>query len=187
MQKTLVERVKCVLSQAKLPNSFWAEALNTIAYVINLSAVLALGGDAPNKVWFDKDVSYDHLKVFGCKACVHVSKDERLKLDVKTNQCIFICYGQDEFGYHFYNPIYKKFIRSRDVALFEDQTIEDIDKTEQLDSHADQSLVDVGPIPIINISYAQEGTQGNNPHNDQSVEYIIVSIDDVVVDDQATW
>ena len=102
-----------------------------------MSQIVALGGDVPNKVWFDKNVSYDHLKVFGCKACVHVSKDERLKLDVKTNQCIFICYGQDEFRYHFYNPIYKKFIRSRDVALFEDQTIEDIDKTEQLDSHAD--------------------------------------------------
>ena len=54
------------------------EALNTVAYVINLSPVVALGGDVPNKVWFDKDVSYDHLKVFGCKACVHVPKDERL-------------------------------------------------------------------------------------------------------------
>ena len=45
--------------------------------------------------------------------------------------------AQNEFGYHFYNPIYKKLIRSLDVVLFEDQTIEDIDKTEQLDSHAD--------------------------------------------------
>ena len=118
------------------------------------------------KVLFDKEVSYDHLKVFGCKSCVHVPKDERSKLEVKTKQCIFNCYGQDEFEYNFYNPIDKKLIRSRDVALFEDQTIEDIDMTEQLDSHVDQSLVDVDPIPIINISYAHEGTQGNNSDND---------------------
>ena len=83
MKKTLVEGVKCVLSQAKLPNSFWAEALNTVAYVINLSPVVALSGDVPNKVWFDKDVFYDHLNVFGCKACVHFPKNERSKLDVK--------------------------------------------------------------------------------------------------------
>ena len=90
-----------MLSEAKLPNSFWAETLNIFAYVINLSPVVALDGDVPNRVWFDKDVSYDHLKVFGCKACVHVPKDERSKLDVKTKQCIFIGYGQDEFGYIF--------------------------------------------------------------------------------------
>ena len=124
--------------------------------------------------------------MFGCEACMHVSKDERSKLDVKTKQCIFIGYGQDEFGYHFYNPIDKKLIKSRDVAFFEDQTIEDIEKIAQLDSHGDQSLVHVDRIPIINISYAHEGTQGNNPDNDQSVEHIIVSIDDVVVDNQPT-
>ena len=46
-----------MLSEAKLPNSFWAEALNTVAYVINLSPVVALGGDVTNEVWFDRDVS----------------------------------------------------------------------------------------------------------------------------------
>ena len=70
--------------------------------------------------------------------------------------------------------------------FFEDQTIEDIDKTEKLDSHTDESLVDVDPIPIINISYEHEGTQANNPYKDQSVEHIPVSIDDVLVDNQPT-
>ena len=93
MNRTLVERVRCVLSDAKLWNSFLAEALNVVAYVINLSPVVALDGDVPNRVWFDKDVFYDHLKVFGCKACVHVPKDEWSKLDVKTKQYIFIGYG----------------------------------------------------------------------------------------------
>ena len=37
MNKTLVGRGRCVLSEAKLPNSFWTEALNIVAYVINLS------------------------------------------------------------------------------------------------------------------------------------------------------
>ena len=46
-----------MLSEAKLPNSFWAEALNIVAYVINLSPVVALDGDVPKRVWFDKDVS----------------------------------------------------------------------------------------------------------------------------------
>ena len=73
-----------MLSEAKLPNSFWDEAHNTVAYVINLYLFVAVDGDVPNTVWFNKDVSYDHLKVFGSKASVHVPKDGRSKLDVKT-------------------------------------------------------------------------------------------------------
>ena len=99
-----------MLSDAKLSDSFWAEALNTAAYVINLSPAVALDGDVPDRVWTGKNVSYDHLRFFGCKAIVHVTKDERSKLDVKTKQCIFIGYGQDEFGYRFYDPVEKKLV-----------------------------------------------------------------------------
>ena len=117
---------------------------------------------------------------------MHVPKDERSKLDVKTKQCIFIGYGQDEFGYHFSGPIDKKLIRSRDIVFFEDQTIEDIDKTEKLDSHTDEILVDIDPILIIDTSSAHEGTQGNDQDNDESVKHIIVPTDDVVDYNQPT-
>ena len=64
---------------------------------------------------------------------------------LKLSSASSFCYGQDEFGYRFYDPIDKKLIRSRDVVFFEDQTIEYIDKTEKLDSHTDEILVDVDP------------------------------------------
>ena len=66
MNRTLMERVRCLLSEAKLPNSFWGEALLTAAHVINLTPVVALQSDVPNSVWYGKDVFYDHLRVFGC-------------------------------------------------------------------------------------------------------------------------
>ncbi|KAJ0020875.1 hypothetical protein Pint_32538 [Pistacia integerrima] len=61
-------------------------------------------------------------------AFVHIPKDERSKLDLKTRECIFLGYGNDEFGYRFYYLARQKLVRSRDVVFFEDQTIEDIDK-----------------------------------------------------------
>ena len=131
---TLMERVKCLLSEAKLPGSFWGEALYTAAHVINLSLVVVLQANVPNRVWYGKDVSYSHLRVFGCKAFVHVPKDERSKLDAKIRECIFIGYGHDEFSYRFYDPVEKKLVRSRDVIFVEDQTIEDIGKTEKSES-----------------------------------------------------
>ncbi|KAD3337006.1 hypothetical protein E3N88_32526 [Mikania micrantha] len=84
MNKTLVDRVRCLLSHAGLPNSFWGEALNTIVDVINLTPCVPLSFDVPDRVWICKDASYNHQRVLGCKNFVHVLKDERSKLDVKT-------------------------------------------------------------------------------------------------------
>ena len=117
MNRTLMDRVRCMLLESKLPQSFWGEALCVASYVINLTPTIALQGDVPENVWTGKNTSYDHLRVFGCKAYVHVPRDERSKLDAKARQCIFIGYGQDEFGYRLYDPVEKKVIRSRDVVL----------------------------------------------------------------------
>ena len=57
--------------------------------MINLSPVAPLEKDILERFWTRKDVSYSHLRVFGCKAFVHVPKDQRTKLDDKTISCFF--------------------------------------------------------------------------------------------------
>ena len=52
----------------------------------------------PGRVWTQKDVSYKHLRVFGCRAYVHIPKDERLKLDDKAKECIFLGYEHKELS-----------------------------------------------------------------------------------------
>jgi hypothetical protein len=74
---------------------------------------------------------------------VHIPKDERSKLDVKTRQCIFLGYGLDEFGYRLYDPVEKKLVRSRDVVFMEDQTIHDIEKTEKVVPQYSDGLIDL--------------------------------------------
>ena len=80
----------------------------TIVDLIKLSPSDALDGDIPKRVWTGKDISYEHLHVFGCKAFVHIPKDERAKLDANSKQCIFLGYAHDEYGYKFLDPIKKK-------------------------------------------------------------------------------
>ncbi|RDX69178.1 hypothetical protein CR513_51740, partial [Mucuna pruriens] len=128
INRTLIERVRCMFSKIRLPKHFWGETLYTAVHVINISLVVALNIKVSNKIWFDKDVKYNHLKVFNCKAFVDVPKDERFKLDMKTRQGIFIGYGHDEYGYRLYDLVEKKLVRNCDVQFMEDQTIEDIDK-----------------------------------------------------------
>ena len=120
MNKTLVEKVRCLLSQAQLPKSFYGKALSTVVHVLNLSPYVPLDFDVLDKVWSDKDVSYDHLRIFGCKAFMHIPKDEGSKLDAKTKQCVFLDYGQEKFGYRFYDIVEKKLVRNQDVVFMED-------------------------------------------------------------------
>ncbi|GJR68618.1 putative RNA-directed DNA polymerase [Tanacetum coccineum] len=119
MNRTLVKRVRCLLSYVGLPASFWGEALNTTVHVINLTPCVPLRFDVPDRVWSGKDVSYRHLRVFGCKAFVHIPKDERSKLDFK-----------------------------RDLVFEEDQTLKDVENAERetIPQHKDD-LIDLDPVP----------------------------------------
>ena len=99
MNRTIEESIRCMLSRSKLPKSFQGEAMKTSIDLINLSPLVSLKGDVPKRVWTKKDVSYDHLRVFGYRKFVHIPKDEKSKLDVKAKPCIFLGYGHEEFRY----------------------------------------------------------------------------------------
>ena len=84
-----------MLRMTNLPKSFWGEAVMTACYLINRSPSVPF--DVPERVWTGKYISYSHLKAFGCKAFVHVPKEQRSNLDSKSTPCIFV--GDAEFGY----------------------------------------------------------------------------------------
>ena len=136
MNRTIEERVRCMLSHSKLPNSFWGEAMRTSIDLIKLSLSVPLKGGVPESVWTKKDVLYDHLKVFGCRAIVHIPKDKRSKLDVKAKPCIFLGYGHEEFEYRLWNPISRKIAKNKDTVFPEYQLIDDGDKVEKSSSFA---------------------------------------------------
>ncbi|RDX90093.1 hypothetical protein CR513_28077, partial [Mucuna pruriens] len=178
--QALVERqsskkVKCIHSDngGEYYGPFDGEALYIVVHVINLNPVVALNTKVRDKIWFGKDVKYDHLGVFGCKAFVHVPKDERSKLDMKTRQYIFIGYGQDEYGYRLYDPIEKKLVRIRDVQFMEDQTIEDIDNVKKTTPEKDNSLSKIDPvrIPIHNLDTVENNVQNGEQHDYVDVFY----------------
>lgn len=75
---------------ANLLKPFLGEDLYIVCYMINRSPLVPLENDIIEEVWIGKDVSYSHLKVFGCKTFVHVPKEQRQKFDNKVIPCIFL-------------------------------------------------------------------------------------------------
>ena len=164
-----------MLSHSKLPKSFRGEAMRTSIDLINLSPSIPLKGDVPKRVWTRKDVSHDHLRVFGCRAFVHIPKDERSKLNVKVKPCIFLGYGHEEFGYMLWDQMIKKIVKSRDVVFLEDQLVDDGDKVEKASSFAEiQIRIDPVVPPIVHADHGGELREGNS---------VIENKDDPIVDD----
>ena len=108
--------------------------MRTSIDLVNLSPLVPLKGDIPERVWNGKDVSFDDLKVFGYRAFVHIPKDERSKLDVKAKPCIFLGHGYEEIRYRLWDPMSRKNVRSRDVVFLKDQFVDDGDKVEKASS-----------------------------------------------------
>ena len=99
--------------------------------MINRSPLAPLDFEIPEKVWTGGDISYSYLRVFGCKAFAHVPTEQRSKLDDKATPCIFVGYGDAEFGYRLWDPENKMVIRSRDVIFHKHQTLADCEKPAQ--------------------------------------------------------
>ena len=58
VNRSLLEKVRWLLSNAGLDKSFWAEAIVYASHLMNRST--AIGGKAPLKIW-SGTVSYTHL------------------------------------------------------------------------------------------------------------------------------
>ena len=72
VNKTLLERARCMLSNSGLNKSFWAEAVSTACYLVNRSPATAIDLKTPIEVWSGNPVDYTNMKVFGCPAYYHI-------------------------------------------------------------------------------------------------------------------
>jgi hypothetical protein len=116
MNRTLNEHARSMRLHAGLPKTFWVDAVSTAAYLVNRGPSVPLGHKLPEEVWSGKKVNLSHLKVFGCIWYVYIESDARSKLDAKSRKCYFIGYGDEAFGYRFWNDQNRKIIRSRNVT-----------------------------------------------------------------------
>lgn len=119
--RTVVEKGKCLLYDAKLGKRFWAEAASTAVYLKNRSIVSGVP-KTPYELWHGSKPNLSHIRLFGSKVMVHIPKEKRQKWDKKATQHILVGYGEDVKGYRLFNPTKNTIITSRDVIIFEGQT-----------------------------------------------------------------
>jgi transposase InsO family protein len=105
LNRTITETVRCLRLNAELPKIFWAEAVDMACYIINRSPRVALDGKVTEEVWTGQEVDYSFMRIFGCPAYVHISGEDRSKLDPKSKKCIFLGFKKGVKGYKLWDPV----------------------------------------------------------------------------------
>ena len=117
MNRTLLEKVRCMLSNAGLGKQFWTEAVMYASHLINRLPSAALNSKTPLEVWSEKPINdYDTLHVFGSTAYYHVKES---KLDLRAKKTLFMGVTLGVKGYRLWCLSSKKIISRRDVTFDE--------------------------------------------------------------------
>jgi len=101
--RTLIEAVRTMLGESRLPTYFWAEAGNTACYTQNISLINQAQGMTPYQLFKGKKPTLNFLHAFGCKCFVLRNQGDQLgKFEAKVDEAFFVGYAVGK-AYRVYN------------------------------------------------------------------------------------
>ena len=84
---------RIMLNEHSLPKYLWAEAVNTVCYVLNRVSLRPILKKTPYELWKDRKPNISKFKVFECKYFILNTKDNIGKFDTKTDIGVFLGYS----------------------------------------------------------------------------------------------
>ncbi len=97
MNRSIMEAARSMLHASGLPHSqFWSYAVHAAVYLRNRSPTRALDNITPHEAWRGEKPTLSHLRVFGCKAYMHINKEKRSgKLTDRAVPTVFVGYSTE--------------------------------------------------------------------------------------------
>jgi hypothetical protein len=115
----LLDTTRALMITSSVPPHFWAEAISTATYLINIQPSSALQGGIPFERLCGKTLDYSNLHLFGCVCYVFLAPHEHTKLTAQSVGCVFLGYSANYKGYHCWDPVAHRMWTSRDVIFDE--------------------------------------------------------------------
>jgi hypothetical protein len=91
--------IHCLLFQASLLASYWAEALHTATHLLNHLPSKVVSHPTPHFALYGTTPSYDHMCVYGCACYPNTSATTPHKLSPRSTRCLFLGYSLDHEEY----------------------------------------------------------------------------------------
>nr|GEU75547.1 hypothetical protein [Tanacetum cinerariifolium] len=101
--RTLVEAARTMLSTAKVPLYFWAEAIATTCFTQNHSLVILRDEKTPYHIINDRKPSVKFFHIFGSLFYIVIDGENLDKMKEKGDACIFVGYSTQSRAYRVFN------------------------------------------------------------------------------------
>lgn len=143
--RTIVEGIKTLLKDTKLPKTFWGEAASYMVMTRNNLPRERLEWKTPAEVFqYRLRLSLDTMIPFGTKILYFVAVKQRKKLDNNGQEGVFLGYHDTTKGYRVLTFLNKVIIVSKIVRMIqekcdENEDVEEQDDWSEMDSSSEES------------------------------------------------
>ncbi|GJV67071.1 putative ribonuclease H-like domain-containing protein [Tanacetum coccineum] len=101
--RTLIEAARTMLTDSKLPTTFWAEAVNTACYVQNRVLVIKPHNKTSYELLLGRKPALSFMRPFGCPVTILNSIDHLGKFDGKADEGFFVGYSTNSKAFRVSN------------------------------------------------------------------------------------
>nr|GEY97208.1 hypothetical protein [Tanacetum cinerariifolium] len=122
--KTLIEAARTTLADAKLPVTFWAEAVNTACYVQNRVLVNKSHNKTPYELFNGRTPAIGFLKPFRCHVMILNTLNNLGKFEGKGDEGYFIGYSMSSKAFRVFNKRTKRVEENLHIEFLENKAIE---------------------------------------------------------------
>lgn len=88
IMKTLMDMVRYLLIEKRMPNYFWSEAANWGCHILNRCATTSVINMVPEERWSGNKPSVEHVHIFGCIGYVLIQSQLRTNRQQKHKVCL---------------------------------------------------------------------------------------------------
>ena len=117
---TLVELMRTMLIDTKLPKFLWVEAILHAAYIRNQAMTTPLTGKTPYEAMFNRKPDISHLRLFGNNVYILDKSQNRSKLDPKVIKRTFVGYEDGPWAIRYYDANTRRILISRNYKFIEE-------------------------------------------------------------------
>nr|GEX78508.1 retrovirus-related Pol polyprotein from transposon TNT 1-94 [Tanacetum cinerariifolium] len=100
---TLIKAARTMLADLKLPNTFWAEEVNTAWYVQNKVLVVKHHNKTPYELFHSRTPALSFMRPFGCPVTIFNTKDHLGNFDGKADEGFFVGYSLNSKAFRVLN------------------------------------------------------------------------------------
>ena len=86
--RTIMNIIRCLLSEEEMPKKLWPEAARWTAHVLNHSYTEVIKDMVLEEKWSGIKPNVEYFRVFGSIAHVHIPEQKRTKLDDQSLKCV---------------------------------------------------------------------------------------------------